>query len=251
MFQREDRGSTAVIRFAHGKVSALDADFCAALTAEIVALESSDSTSLVLTGTGSTFSAGVDLFAVLKSDDTYVGRFLPAMDEFFRALLTFPKPLVAAVNGHAIAGGCIVASACDYRVMAEGRGGIGIPELIVGVPFPALPFEIMASRLTPQVLRDLVFSGRIVSGPDVVRCGLIDEVAPADEVLDRALQHAERLARIPPATFELTKRAFAALVLHHVGLAAANAPAVLDTWRSDAVHQSIQQYLSRTINKRA
>ena len=64
-----------------------------------------------------------------------------------RDALTFPKPLVAAVNGHAIAGGCILAATCDRRIMAEGNGRIGVPELVVGVPFPALPLQIMAARM--------------------------------------------------------------------------------------------------------
>ena len=66
--------------------------------------------------------------------------------------------MVAAINGHAIAGGCILAAACDHRIMVEGNGRIGIPELAVGVPFPALPLQIMAARLADGALRDLVFT---------------------------------------------------------------------------------------------
>ena len=75
------------------------------------------------------------------------------MEAFFQTLLTFPKPAVAAVNGHAIAGGCIIAAACDHRVMADGTGRIGVPELMVGVPFPSLPLEIVGSRVPASVFR--------------------------------------------------------------------------------------------------
>ena len=94
---------------------------------------------VIVTGSGSSFSAGVDLFRVIKDGPEYGRRFLPVLDDFLRAALTLPKPMVAAINGHAIAGGCILAAACDHRIMTEGNGRIGIPELAVGVPFPALP----------------------------------------------------------------------------------------------------------------
>jgi enoyl-CoA hydratase len=249
MLVRETHNSIAIVRFAHGKVSALDAEFCTALEAEVAAIAATDLTALVLTGTGSAFSAGVDLYAVLNGGGEYTGRFLPALDTFFRTLLTFPKPLVGAINGHAIAGGCIVAAACDYRVMASGHGRIGVPELIVGVPFPALPFEIMAARLAPQVLRDLVFSGRVVEPDEAAALSLVDEVVEPDALLNRALSHAERLSRIPAATFALTKRALAERVLHGVERASASNAEIMAAWRSPEVHAAIRAYMDRTVRK--
>ena len=106
---------------------------------------------VILTGTGSSFSAGVDLFRVVKDGPEYGRRVLPRARRLLRAALTLPKPMIAAINGHAIAGGCILAACCDHRIMVEGTGRIGIPELAVGVPFPALPLQIMAARLpTPH-----------------------------------------------------------------------------------------------------
>lgn len=249
MFTREDHDAIAVLRLAHGKVSALDTDFCTALVGEIAGVAATAATALVVTGSGVAFSAGVDLFALLKGGDEYARRFVPAMDAFFRALLTFPKPLVAAVNGHAIAGGCIIAGTGDYRVMAAGTGRIGIPELVVGVPFPALPFEIMAARLTPSVFRDLVLSGRVVSPQEAVTLALVDEVVEPNTLIDRAVEHAARLSRIPPTTFALTKRAFARQILHRVELAASDDVAVSNAWRSTEVHAAIRGYLDRTIKK--
>ena len=109
--------------------------------------------------------------------------------------MTFPKPMVAAINGHAIAGGCILAAACDHRIMVEGNGRIGIPELAVGVPFPALPLQIMSARLADGALRDLVFTGRTVQIDEAMALGLIDEKCPAGMLLDRA-QEVAREARV-------------------------------------------------------
>ena len=168
MINREDSESIAVIRMAHGKVSALDALFCDALVKEITEVARGPARALVLTGTGSSFSAGVDLFQALEGGADYLIRFLPAMETFFRTLLTFPKPAVAAVNGHAIAGGCIIAAACDHRIMVNGTGRIGVPELAVGVPFPTLPFEIVGARVPQARFRDLVYSGRVVLPPEAL-----------------------------------------------------------------------------------
>jgi enoyl-CoA hydratase len=250
MFAREDQQGIAVLRLAHGKVSALDTELCETLAREITDIASSPARALVVTGTGSVFSAGVDLFQVINGGAEYLGRFLPAMESLFRTLLTCPKPAVAAVNGHAIAGGCIIAAACDHRVMAEGTGRIGVPELQVGVPFPALPFEIVRARVSPAALRHLVFSGRTVLPADALTLDLVDELAPPDVLMTRALHAADQHARIPDITFRLTKRTFTAAVLRRVEAAAPLNSEVLAAWAHPAVQARVREYLERTVGKK-
>lgn len=249
LFVREDRDDIAVLRLAHGKVSALDVELCAAVEAELDRVADGRARALVLTGTGRTFSAGVDLVRLLAGGAEYGRRFLPAMERFFRALLVFPRPLIAAVNGHAIAGGCIVAAAADYRVMARGAGRIGLPELIVGVPFPRLPLEIVAARLSPAVLRSLVYGGRTVFADEALSLGLVDETVEADRLLDRSLDVARQLGAIPARTFALTKRALIDAVLERVrGSAGSDADAV-EAWASPEVHAAIRQYVNTTLHR--
>ena len=250
MIIREDSGTIAVLRLAHGKVSALDVDLCQALVRELGEIAASDARALVVTGTGSAFSAGVDLFRVLDGGAAYLRQFLPAMEAFFKTLLTFSKPAIAAINGHAIAGGCIIAAACDYRVMAEGSGRIGVPELAVGVPFPALPFEIVRARVLPTPFRDLVFTGRTVLPSEAIAVGLIDETAPADVLMTRAAHAAEKLAEITPVTFALTKRAFTEPLLERVRAAATLDRDVFEAWESSVVQSRIRAYLERTVGKK-
>src|SRR5262245_53462848 len=134
MIERTLHEGILTLRLAHRKASALDIELLDALLRELDgAVE--DVRAIILTGTGSIFSAGVDLFRLTQEGADYVRRFLPLLSRAVRALFAFPKPVVAAVNGHAIAGGCIMVLAADARLMAEGRGRIGIPELLVGVPF--------------------------------------------------------------------------------------------------------------------
>ena len=92
----------ALLRLDHGPVSALDLEFLEAIQAEVASL-ASERLAVVLTGTGKVFSAGVDLFRIIDGDTEYTERFLPALIGVFDALFRYPRPLVAAVNGHAIA----------------------------------------------------------------------------------------------------------------------------------------------------
>jgi enoyl-CoA hydratase/carnithine racemase len=250
MFIREDSRDVAVVRLAHGKVSALDAELCEALVGEISSIAADPSIALVVTGTGSAFSAGVDLFKVLDGGEPYLNRFLPALEAILQTLLTFPKPAVAAVNGHAIAGGCIIAAACDHRLMIDGPARIGIPELIVGVPFPALPLEIVGARVPPAALRQLVLTGRTVKAMEARELGLIDEVIEADALMPRAREVAEQLALIPPLSFALTKRAFCDPLLDRGRAAADRDAEVATAWASPAVHARIREYLAKTIVKK-
>ena len=249
MFVREDRDEIAVVRMAHGKVSALDPAFCEAMAAEIARLEQLPVGAVVLTGTGSAFSAGVDLHRLLSGGVDYVRHFLPLMETFFRALLVFPKPVVAAVNGHAIAGGCIMAAAADHRVMARGPGRIGVPELLVGVPFPRLPLEMIAARVSPAVLRQVIYSGRTVHADDAVAIGFVDEAVEADHLIDRAVAVARELSAIPPRTFALTKRALTDGVLARVRASADANIDIVEGWLTPAVHDAVRRYLEKTIKR--
>src|SRR5262245_29687414 len=137
MIELEDRDEVAVLRLVRGKGNALNEELLNALIAAADQLERSSVRAVVITGQGSVFSAGVDLAAILEGGPAYVRRFLPLLLQLFERFATFPKPLVAAVNGHAIAGGAIMMFACDARLLARGTARIGLTEIQVGVLFPA------------------------------------------------------------------------------------------------------------------
>src|SRR5215813_9804708 len=147
----------AVLRLAHGKANAMSLDFCEALTARFAAVSSARA--VVLTGTGAIFSAGVDLVRLIEGGAPYIRKFLPALSRMFATVFSHPAPVVAAINGHAIAGGCVLACAADKRLMARDGGHIGVTELLVGVPFPPVAMEIMRCAAASQLFADVIFSG--------------------------------------------------------------------------------------------
>ena len=206
MIERADVDGIAVVRMAAGKVNALDLALVQAITATFAELDAGAVRGVVLTGAGRAFSAGVDLWQILAGGADYVRAFLPALVECFETVFGTGKPVVAAVNGYAIAGGCILACCCDHRVMADGPGRIGVTELAVGVPFPVSALEILTFAAGAGRARSAVLSATAFEPGVALGAGLIDEVAPPDELMPRALATAARLAeQIPADTFRLTK----------------------------------------------
>jgi len=250
MIERKDHDGIRVLKLAHGKVSAIDVELGGALIAEMKEAATPSVKAVIVTGTGSSFSAGVDLFRLIKDGPDYARRFVPILDGLLQSTLTLPKPVIAAVNGHAIAGGCILAAACDHRIMIEGNGRIGIPELAVGVPFPSLPLQIMAARLADGALRDLVFTGRTVQVDEAKALGLIDEKCPAGMLMDRAMEVAQRMASIPARAFALTKEAFYSPILERVGQLADLNARVTDEWLQQHTYDTIRAYLEKTVGKK-
>jgi enoyl-CoA hydratase len=197
-------GGVAVLRLAHGTVNAMDLELCEALAASC--REAASARAVVLTGAGRAFSAGVDLHRVLDGGTAYVERFLPALGEAFRALFSIGKPVVAALNGHAIAGGCVLAAAADVTLMADGPGRIGVPEIRVGVPFPRIALEILRYKAGEVAARKLVLGARNHTPAEAAALGLVDEVAEPGALRGRAVESAIALAEaVPPDTFALTK----------------------------------------------
>jgi enoyl-CoA hydratase len=239
MIEREQNAGILTLRLAHGKASAMDVELCEALTRELREAEQGEARAVILTGTGSIFSAGVDLFRMTNEGAAYVGRFFPALRESLDALFTFPKPIVAAVNGHAIAGGCLMAAACDYRLMSAGK--IGVPELLVGVPFPAIAIEILKFACGRDA-QSLVYSGRTVTPDDAKLAGLIDEVVAPDFLHTRAEVVARELAAIDARNFALTKKQ----------LRGGNVPDsdVAKLWSAAEVHDHIREYLAKTVGRK-
>ena len=156
MIETADQDGIAILTLNHGPVNALDLDLLSAVPGSLAAV--SDSRAIVLTGSGRSFSAGVDLKQIIDGGLPYAGKFLPALSVALLAVFGHPKPVVAAINGHALAGGCVLAAACDIRLMSGGT--IGLTELAAGVPFPTVPLEIMRHAVGPALDAMVLGAGR-------------------------------------------------------------------------------------------
>src|SRR5438105_987743 len=225
----------------HGKANAFDLKLLAALSALFTDLRAAPA--VVLTGTGAIFSAGVDLYQIAAGGRAYLDEFLPALRRTFDLLFCFPRPLVGAINGHAIAGGCVLAETADHRVMTSGTGRIGVTEMLVGVPFPLIALEIMRYGAGPA-LPDMVNTGKTHPAAKAIELGLVDELAEPEVVLDRAIAAAAGLAAVPARSFELTKlelrRPYLQAILERTALVDEEVEAV---WKSEEALQAISRYV--------
>ena len=246
MIHREDRDGIAVLRIEHGKANALDMELCNAV---VEAFErAGDARAVVLTGAGRIFSAGVDLFRLLEGGRRYVEAFVPAMCRAFERVFVHPAPVVAAANGHAIAGGCLLVAAADQRLMAAGTARIGLPELQVGVPFPPVALEIMRFATPPQHFQTIVCRAETYEPAAALDLGLLDEVVEPEALLGHALARAERLASVPAETFAITKREIRRPAMARVrSLAQTAAREVEAQWLEPRTLDGIRAYLDRTI----
>jgi enoyl-CoA hydratase/carnithine racemase len=249
MITCEDRNSIAVIQLEHGKVNAIDLEFCDILEERLDEIEKSSQKAVVVTAQGKTFSAGVDLIRLLDGGKDYVREFVPKMIHMMRRLFLFPKPIVAALNGNAIAGGCVIACACDYKIAITGEGKIGVPEGLVGVPFPPLAFEIVRFAADHRYLQEIVYIGRYYGMDEGVERGLLDETVSAEMLMRRACEVATKMTEVPAETFGLIKRQLREPYLANVERSQETTAEILKVWSSEEAHAAIRSYLRRTIGK--
>ncbi len=250
MIEVHKANGIAVLQMQHGKANALDVELCTELKGTLQQVEST-SKAVVLTGQGKIFSAGVDLVRLLNDGDEYRTALLTALGDVMHALFFHPKPLIAAINGHAIAGGCILACAADHRIMTRENGRIGVPELTVGVPFPPIALEIMRFATPPQYFRQLVFRGLTYPPEQALARGLVDELVAGEALSDRAMICAAELASIAPLSFELTKLQACRLVFEKLEQKWSQnmAAQVNEAWNSAEVVAAVQNYVDKTLRK--
>jgi enoyl-CoA hydratase/carnithine racemase len=240
----------AVLTLMHGKANALDVEFCEALAARFVELRGADAKAVVLTGQDKIFSAGVDLIRLSEGGADYVRKFLPALHKLYDAVFNCPKPVVAAINGHAIAGGCVLACCADRRVMANDGGRIGVTELLVGVPFPALAFEIMRHATPPYFFSETILSGATFPADVAAHRGWVNEAVAPALLMERAMAAAQSLAALSPAAFAQTKMQIRQAVTERMAQGgAATDRAVTEIWAAPETLAYIRDYVTRTFKK--
>jgi enoyl-CoA hydratase len=246
----EMRGQVAILRLCHGRANAMDPDMCRALVQRFRELERADVRAVVLTGTGRIFCAGVDLLQLLEGGPAYVQEFLPLLRQALEVLFAFEKPLVAALNGHAIAGGCILACVSDRRLMASGAGRIGVPELRVGVPFPAVALEAVRFAVARVHLQSVLYDGLTYEPEQALGLGLLDDIVAPEALLDDAIRAAEGFAAAPASAFALTKRQVRAPYLERIAAARDRLEhEIAAAWLDPATHERVRSYVAETLRK--
>ena len=237
-------GGIVVCRLDRPPVNAIDVPLSMALETVLGDLAGDAAVdALVLTGTGSCFSAGLDLKRLPHYSREEQDALLASLNRLLHTLYSFPRPVVAAVNGHAIAGGYVLMLACDHRIGPQGDALFGLSEGRVGVAFPVGAFEVVNNELAPTVTRRLMLGAENVDGATSVEDGALDELVPADQVLHRALEVARVMGSLPRGSFPEIKQQLRGNALKRIRRAAAGEEPLLGRWLGEEVPAAVEAIL--------
>jgi enoyl-CoA hydratase/carnithine racemase len=228
----ESHGDVALVRVDRPPANALDLDLLEQSRAVLDDLERSEPAAVVVVGRDGFFSAGVDLKATPKLDAEGQRSMVIGVNRLIGGWYCFLRPVVCAVNGHAIAGGLIFALCGDVRICST-KGKLGLTELRAGIPYPAAAMAVVRAELTPAVARRLVLQAELIDPPAALEMGVVDELAGPGDVLPRALEVAGGLAQLPGGAYKRIKQQLRGETISQVTRVVADGDdPMIDAWLS-------------------
>jgi enoyl-CoA hydratase len=239
----EARGDVALVRIDRPPANALDAELLADGAAALDELREQAPGAVVIVGREGFFSAGVDLKVAPTLDRDGQRKMVDGINRLFAGWYSFERPVVCAVNGHAIAGGLILALCGDHRVCTTAEAKLGLTELRVGIVYPLAAFAVVAAELTPQAVRRVALQADLFGPQRALELGLVDELAEPHQVLDRALEVANELAALPRDAYARVKRQVRARALAE--LEGIDQDPLLDGWITDETSGASAAVLTR------
>jgi enoyl-CoA hydratase/carnithine racemase len=208
-------------------------------------LDESRGDAITISGAGGVFSAGLDLKEIASMDAAAMARFVGLVEELMARLYDHPAPTIACIEGHAIAGGCVIALCCDHRVMTtDERARIGLNEVALGLVFPPKIFRIVAHRIPPRARHEVLLRAALHAPNDALRFGLVDELSENPGVTADA--RTRELAALPRAAYVATKRALreGVTTMNEAEYAAALRE-TLPAWTSDDIKHRVLAQLKK------
>lgn len=207
MIEVDRQGDVFVLRMVAGE-NRINPTLLDSFTKALDEVEASEGpAAVVLTGDGKFFSNGLDLeWMMANAEEGGPSLVVNGLQALYSRLLTFPTALIAAVNGHAFAGGGMLALACDQRVMRDDRGFFCLPEADIDIPFSRGMALLCLAKLTPQTAYSAMLTARRFTAAESLEAGIVEQTAPEDEVLGAAIERAAALAGKNRATVGTIKR---------------------------------------------
>jgi len=233
----------AEVRLERGKVNALDdrlveeLSICFRQLAEDPAVRGS-----VLTGAGKFFSFGFDIPHFLAYPRERFAEFLRRFTALYQDLFAHPKPVVAAINGHAVAGGCMLATACDARIMVGGKAKIGLNEIGFGSSVFAGSVAILRFWVGGRRAQEILYGGSLYSAEEAQALGLVDRVVTEDGLMEAARLTAGQHAAKDPAAFRGIKQLLRQPVIEDmIAREATSIGEFVETWYSERTRQNLHE----------
>ena len=206
MIVTTDHGPIRELRLDRPPANALSPELIAALSAAIRNAPEEGARALVISGAPGMLSAGLDVPLLLALDPPAIRELWRSLYAMLRLLASSPVPVAAAITGHAPAGGAVISLFCDYRVMAEGDFKIGLNEVQVGIPLPPVIHRALRRLMGAHRAERLAVGATLLPAAEALRVGFVDELAPADQVVTRAVEWCQRLLAFPSGAMSETRR---------------------------------------------
>ncbi|NVB76828.1 MAG: enoyl-CoA hydratase/isomerase family protein [Kofleriaceae bacterium] len=243
--ERQGNGNVALLRMRGGKANAMNIRLLEALEATLEEVDDADA--IAITGDGSSFSAGLALPELIELDREGMAELISTFERVMKRVLAFPRATVAAINGHAFAGGCVLGLMCDVRLMSAGK--IGLNEIQLGIGLPSIVIEPLRIRVPPTSHGIIALEGRTFAPDEAARIGLVDEVVDAERLIPRALELAASRA-VAPLAYAQIKRALLAPTLTACDRRReTDRETWLETWFSEHAQKTLRAAVAR-ITKR-
>jgi Delta3-Delta2-enoyl-CoA isomerase len=196
----------AIIALDRGKSNPMNAEMVKELTTLIQSIDTDDNIGgLIITGKENFFSAGLDLIEIYDYNEAEIAAFWRSFFALQAKMVSFKKPMVAAISGHSPAGGCVMALCCDYRVMARGKYIIGLNEIPVGIIVPDSIFDLYAFWLGQRNAYQYLMEGKLLSVDEALEVGLIDEICNLESVISTAEKKIRTYMQFNAATWSQSK----------------------------------------------
>jgi enoyl-CoA hydratase len=228
-----------------GKANAMNVRLLEALDATLENVDDADA--IVITGDGTSFSAGLALPELIVLDRESMLHMISIFEKVMRRVLAFPRATVAAVNGHAFAGGCVLALMCDVRLMSAGN--IALNEIQLGIGLPSIVVEPLRAKLGAHAWGPIALEGRVMDPAEAKRVGLVDEVVEPGALATRALEIATARATAPLAYAQIKRELVVPVLREWDRRHEDSREAWLDTWYSDVAQRTLKATVER-ITKR-
>lgn len=247
LVEAAEYGAVHELRLARAPVNALNPALCEALAQAIGGSVARGAQGLVLSGGPKVFSAGLDVpFLLSLGQDR--AALASAWESFFaaaRALAGAPVPVVAAIAGHAPAGGCVLALCCDYRVMASGPFRIGLNETRVGLVAPEGVQHLLRRVVGPYRAERLLVAGELVDADTALALGLVDELTDVDHVAQRARAWLEPLLQLPRSPMLRTRAIARADLIDALRPERIRLDTFLDAWSDPDTQAGLRALVAR------
>lgn len=248
LIEAEYEENVAILKLMNGSTNAINPEMVQQLSYRLnKERKNSDIDGIVITGSNNKFfSIGLDIPSLIDLSREEFTIFYHSFNKLSMDLFTFPKPTIASISGHAIAGGCILALCCDFRFIADGHKLMGLNEIKLGVPVPYPADCILKLIVNPQAAKETITSGDFYQPEQLLRFGMVDQVLPLDQVLLRSIEKVKLIGSFFEDAFQIIKQNRIEMIEQRIiAVLPEKEKCFIDCWYSNTTRENLKNAMKK------